>query len=279
MLGSLIFDDQILIRVQEMAVGIIGLCLGMLFAHVVAGSSSGAFALFALLTMAHLACNYKVDAPAVLKSSLLESLTLFHNPGRVQCEANVNQRRKNGRHGKQHAQNARFTAIASVWLQREMSPLALPHVGPVLSSSLAQVSLMAQRAGKGAATQRASLFPTPEDVRGREGIIVCRHARKCACFILSARHKPTPICLMSVMAGSDVVLCSSDCVGSSAADIDIVASGAEFVVFRMAGRVHVAAGRDCAVDALLFAVFVAYCNAAAGWSLPHIFSVTILYVP
>jgi hypothetical protein len=47
-----------------MAVGIIGLCLGMLFAHIVAGSSSGGFALFALLTIAHLACNYKVTTPA-----------------------------------------------------------------------------------------------------------------------------------------------------------------------------------------------------------------------
>jgi hypothetical protein len=80
---------------------------------------------------------------------------------------------------------------------------------------------------------------------------------------------------MFFMAGSDVVLCSSDCVGSAAADVDIVASGAEFAVFKMAGRVHVAAGRDCAVDALLFAVFVAYCNAAAGWSLFHVFSVII----
>ena len=85
----------------------------------------------------------------------------------------------------------------------------------------------------------------------------------------------TPICLMFAMAGRDVVLCSSDCVGSSAADVAIVASGAEFVVFRMAGRVHVAAGRDCAVEALLFAVFLAYCNAAAGGSLLHIFSLTI----
>jgi ABC-type uncharacterized transport system permease subunit len=62
MLKPLLFYGQILIRVQEMAVGIIGLCLGMFFAHVVAGSSSGGFALFALLTMAHLACNYKVAA-------------------------------------------------------------------------------------------------------------------------------------------------------------------------------------------------------------------------
>jgi hypothetical protein len=198
----------------------------------------------------------------------------------VQREVNVDQRRKDGRHGKQHAQNASFTAIASVWSQREKSQLALPHVGPVLSSSLAQVSLMAQRAGKGAATQRASLFPTPEDVRRREGIIVCRHTRECPVsskfhHVCPSEANSTPICLMCAMAGSDVVLCSSDCVGSSAADVAIVASGAEFVVFRMAGRVHVAAGRDCAVEALLFAVFLAYCNAAAGGSLPHIFSVTI----
>ena len=65
MLKPLHFDGQILIRVQEMAVGIIGLCLGMFFAHAVAGSSSGGFALYVLLTMAHLACNYKVAAPAV----------------------------------------------------------------------------------------------------------------------------------------------------------------------------------------------------------------------
>ena len=42
-----------------MAVGIVGLCLGMLLVHAVAGSSSGGFAVFALLTLAHLACNYK----------------------------------------------------------------------------------------------------------------------------------------------------------------------------------------------------------------------------
>ena len=42
-----------------MAVGIIGLCLGMAIAQLVTGSSSWSFAAFALLTIAHLACNYK----------------------------------------------------------------------------------------------------------------------------------------------------------------------------------------------------------------------------
>lgn len=49
---------------QEMAVGIIGLCLGMAIAQLVTGSSSWSFAAFALLTIAHLACNYK--APTLL---------------------------------------------------------------------------------------------------------------------------------------------------------------------------------------------------------------------
>jgi hypothetical protein len=41
-----------------MAVGIIGLCVGMVLAHLVTGSSTWSFAAFAMLTLAHLACNY-----------------------------------------------------------------------------------------------------------------------------------------------------------------------------------------------------------------------------
>jgi hypothetical protein len=129
---------------------------------------------------------------------------------------------------------------------------------------------MAQRAGTETATQRASLLPTPEDVCRREGVIWCRHTRE------SRPLEARPFGLISALAGSDVVLCSSECVGSSAADIAIVASGAQFVVFRMAGRVHVAATRDCAVDELVFAVFVAYCNAASGSHL--LFFMPIIYL-
>ena len=52
-----------MLGLQEMAVGIIGLCIGMLLAHAVAGSSGGGFVVFALLTLAHLACNYKAASP------------------------------------------------------------------------------------------------------------------------------------------------------------------------------------------------------------------------
>jgi hypothetical protein len=51
-----------------MAVGVIGLCLGMLLAHVVSGSSSGGFAVFFLLTLAHLLCNYKAVCCVCLTS-------------------------------------------------------------------------------------------------------------------------------------------------------------------------------------------------------------------
>jgi hypothetical protein len=72
-----------------MAVGIIGLCLGMLLAHVVAGSSSGGFAAFALLTLAHLVCNYKACIfPCSKRITITDAAQCS---GRLQREADVHQ--------------------------------------------------------------------------------------------------------------------------------------------------------------------------------------------
>ncbi len=66
---------------QEMAVGIIGLCLGMLLAHAVAGSSQGAFAAFGVLTCLHLWCNYRAVCSVRLTSVSDERLGVMVSDG------------------------------------------------------------------------------------------------------------------------------------------------------------------------------------------------------
>jgi hypothetical protein len=91
-----------------MAVGIIGLCLGMLLAHVVAGSSSSGFAAFALLTLAHLFCNYKARFISYLQRVIISHSAQFS--GRLQREADVHQRRADGCYG--DAARERVSAVA-----------------------------------------------------------------------------------------------------------------------------------------------------------------------
>ena len=99
-----------MLGLQEMAVGIIGLCIGMLLAHAVAGSSGGGFVVFALLTLAHLACNYKAASPCRMHCTPFSNVAPI--PGCAQREADLHQRRKDGRFGEQRAH-----VTAAAWCQ------------------------------------------------------------------------------------------------------------------------------------------------------------------
>jgi hypothetical protein len=121
-------------------------------------------------------------------------------------------------------------------------------------------------------------------VRRVEGIIVCRHTREKRRRLnhLNSHHKhwfsmyPSPLTpapnFPFAHTGRDVVFCSSESVGCSAADISIVASGARHVVFGLRGRTHVAAAQDCGADELVYAAMIAYCHAAAGALPSRLFS-------
>lgn len=70
--------------------------------------------------------------------------------------------------------------------------------------------------------------------------------------------------------GSDVVFCSFPPSPRAASSIAIVLSTPDCIVSEHQGCVHVAAVRDCAADALVYAAFVAYCHAASGMRPPSL---------
>ena len=138
--------------------------------------------------------------------------------------------------------------------------------------SRAQVSLMTQRG----AASKAMALPTPEDVRKREGVILCRHTRQPSPCVASRASESLFECLWGELlllrrllsTGSDVVLCSFPPSPRAASSIAILLSTPDCIVSEHQGCVHVAAVRDCAADALVYAAFVAYCHAASGMCPP-----------